>query len=124
SIILSYSNMRLPFFTVSTLLYTGRVYGITLHYEKSGMTFSILIGILIVSFTIFLLIFIYLLLKKNIWRSIIISILIFARIVSIMQERIYCERNSSTILLDEESEYGIYEVDLLTYGSGTDKYRK
>ncbi|HLR42926.1 MAG TPA: hypothetical protein VK067_06790 [Pseudogracilibacillus sp.] len=124
SIILSYSNMRLPFFTVSTLLYTGLVYGITLHYEKSGMTFSILIGILIVSFTIFLGIFMYILLRKKISRNIIISILIFASIVSIWQEGIYWERNASTRLLDEESEYGIYEVDSLTYGSGTDKHRK
>src|SRR5699024_6258107 len=60
SIVLSYSNIRLPYFTFSTLLYTGLVYGITLHYEKTGMTFSFLIGILMVSFTILLGIFMYL----------------------------------------------------------------
>lgn len=124
SIILSYSKIELPYFTFSSLLYTGLVYGITLHYEKTGLNFSILIGILIVSFTIILGIFKYILLSKRISRNLIISILVFASIISIWQDGIYWERNASTRLLDEQSENGSYEVDFLTYGGGTDLHRK
>lgn len=123
SIVVSYSKIRLPYSAFSTLLYTGLVYGITLHYEKSGMTFSILIGLLTVSFTILLGIFMYIVLTKRTSRNIIISILLFVSIISIWQNSIYWERNESTKLLDENSEIGRYDVNFFTYGSGTDLHR-
>lgn len=124
SIILSYLKLHAPYRAVASLIYTGFVYGITLHYDKAGTNFAVLIGILIVSMTIFLGVFMYFFLSNKTTSKVIIAFFLFAMIISLWQKGIYWDKQTASKLLDSESENGSYEVDFFTYGSGKDLHRK
>ncbi len=125
SIILSLLFIPLPRLLASATIYTGILHGIVLHQAKSGMNFSIFIGVMTTVVTVLLGVAVILFFKNRFGRWVLTSLLVISTVMFVAANF----PNKNVVDVSSESEehpahLGSSDTSFFTYGSGTDLHRE